>query len=503
MQRLILLLIIVLTSCSTRQPRIDYTQILDNAEERLNNAESLSEDTQLSEALEYYRTLEPTDSARLSQATILTAYHYWWKGESAKAYDLLEPVAGADRKALYALYDLAAKDYDFEACYSYLSRIMEDEAERGFENQQALATLNYYIGRQEECERLFGNLPQYVKTPSDSSLYWGRVLPNYADIISDYGKHEKAIAIQEQILNHYSDKDSMHIAWAHASIARYYLLLDRIKEAEKHVRLSDEYADDDFRNNISMSSYMKMLKSTLDYAKDKRINVMEWANFVNSLQENAYKKQAITDAKEANNQELTEKNLKLTIEKQRTQIILTYVALALLLVIALSVFYYRRKKQQIIEKEEELEALRQLVSESQVNTEQKDDRFFKRIVLQQLGVIRMAASNPTTANQELLKRMKEITSQEVNVDALLNWKDLYQTMDYIYDGFYTSLVERFGNILNEKEIQLCCLLKANFSTKEISVVTQQSVRTVYQRKSTIRQTLYMPEGEDIASFLTT
>ena len=82
-------------------------------------------------------------------------------------------------------------------------------------------------------------------------------------------------------------------------------------------------------------------------------------------------------------------------------------ALALLLVIALSVFYYRRKKQQIIEKEEELEALRQLVSESQVNTEQKDDRFFKRIVLQQLGVIRMAASNPTTANQELLKRMKE------------------------------------------------------------------------------------------------
>ena len=56
-------------------------------------------------------------------------------------------------------------------------------------------------------------------------------------------------------------------------------------------------------------------------------------------------------------------------------------------------------------------------------------------------------------------------------------------------------------VSNEKEIQLCCLLKANFSTKEISVVTQQSVRTVYQRKSTIRQTLNMPEGEDIASFI--
>ena len=56
-------------------------------------------------------------------------------------------------------------------------------------------------------------------------------------------------------------------------------------------------------------------------------------------------------------------------------------------------------------------------------------------------------------------------------------------------------------MLNEKEIQLCCLLKANFTTKEISVVTQQSVRTVYQRKSTIRQILQMPEAEDIATYL--
>ena len=76
-------------------------------------------------------------------------------------------------------------------------------------------------------------------------------------------------------------------------------------------------------------------------------------------------------------------------------------------------------------------------------------------------------------------------------------------MGYIYDGFYTSLLERFGDILNEKGIQLCCLLKANFSTKEISVVTQQSVRTVYQRKNSIRRILNMPDGEDIAAYLTT
>ena len=55
--------------------------------------------------------------------------------------------------------------------------------------------------------------------------------------------------------------------------------------------------------------------------------------------------------------------------------------------------------------------------------------------------------------------------------------------------------------LSEKEIQLCCLLCAGFSTKEISVVTQQSVRTIYQRKTDIRHKLGMDEKEDIVAFI--
>ena len=46
-----------------------------------------------------------------------------------------------------------------------------------------------------------------------------------------------------------------------------------------------------------------------------------------------------------------------------------------------------------------------------------------------------------------------------------------------------------------------CLLKANFSTKEISIVSGQGVRMVYQRKSVIRQKLGMEEKGDIVEFL--
>ena len=501
MRTLILLLIIALTSCTPKQETIDFAQVLEAAEARINQAKSLSEDTLLIQALEYYRNLEPKDSARLSKATILTAYHYWWKGEKPQAYDLLESIADTNKEALQCLMDLGSRDNDFKACHGYIQRLMKVDTENEFWIQQAWATLHFYLNQPEECEHLYDHLFQYIRTPKDSALYWYQVLPNQADIISDYGKQDKAIDIQERVLKHFMGKDSSKVASAHASLARYYLLQDKLAEANKHMRLAEENANEEFRSSWAMTGYMELMKSILNYAQHKRINMMEWANFANSLQENASNKQAITDAKEENNRLLIERNLKLTIEQQRTQITFTYVAIGLVIIIGGLAFYTRKKKRQMVEKEEELEALRKLVTESQQPTEQKDDRFFKRILLQQLGVIRMAASNPTTANQELIRRMSEIVDGQVPVDSLLNWEDLYQTIDYIYDGFYTQLKSKHSDLLNEKEIQLCCLLKANFSTKEISIVTGQGVRTVYQRKTVVRQKLGMEEKGDIVEFL--
>ena len=122
-------------------------------------------------------------------------------------------------------------------------------------------------------------------------------------------------------------------------------------------------------------------------------------------------------------------------------------------------------------------------------------------MLQQLGIIKIAATNPTSANQELLKKMQQIADKNVEVNSLLNWNDLYKVIDYIYDNYYTLLAAKYSNTLNEKELQLCCLLKANFSTKEISILTQQSVRTVYQRKTQIRQKLGLEEKADITDII--
>ena len=93
-------------------------------------------------------------------------------------------------------------------------------------------------------------------------------------------------------------------------------------------------------------------------------------------------------------------------------------------------------------------------------------------------------------------------NNEIPAEELIAWKDLYPIIDRLYDNFYTRLMEHFGSILTDKEIQTCCLLCAGFSTKEIAVITRQASSTVYFRKTSTRQKMGAPDGADIVEWVT-
>ena len=241
------------------------------------------------------------------------------------------------------------------------------------------------------------------------------------------------------------------------------------------------------------------MHAVLDYAGNRNIKFKDWALFVNGLQDNNERRQKIGSANDAARRILAERNLRLAISRQRNQNLATWIGLAAIVSVAVFVVVGRRRKQILENRAEEIDALRRMVAEARESGDAKDDRFFKKVLLRQLGVIRMAAANPTVANQEMLRQMTEIANNDVSVDSLLDWDTLYRTIDYVYDNYHSSLKEKYGDVLNEKEIQLCCLLRANFSTKEISIVTRQGVRTVYQRKTVIRQKLGIKEKGDIVA----
>ena len=467
---------------------------------------SLSEDVGVVEALEYYKEQEPTDTTTIKTTTRLVASHYWWAEEKAKAYEILERYIEEfpdDDESRYTLLNFLVLDSDYKMMEHYLMQsISAEDSILSFRKLHELAVVKFYNGDTDGAIAYYDEAFNLVKSAEDSTLMWRLALPAYSDILSSAGNQRRAIEIRKRVLEHDRGNNPTEVALSYASLAWYHLQLNDLSTARHYVELAQVTKDETFDNDLSRAGYLQVVKLLLDYAETSSVDVKEWGLFVNGLGDKAMVTQKITDAKREANWRLEEKNMQITIQRQKEQMLFLALTFVMLLSIMGLLLWLHNRKSKLVEKEEEIDVLRKLLSESSdAADDNKDDRFFKKILLQQLGVIRLATSNPTSSNLALLKRMREISNQEVDVDSILNWNDLYQTIDYIYDGFYTSLVNRFGAILNEKEIQLCCLLKANFSTKEISVVTQQSVRTVYQRKSTIRQTLQMPEAEDIATFL--
>ena len=199
-----------------------------------------------------------------------------------------------------------------------------------------------------------------------------------------------------------------------------------------------------------------------------------------------------------------EMTAKMTLQKQR---ILMGIGVAILILCFIAYRIRIRNKERITrlaEAEERIETLNHLLEEAQKEPSPdagQDDTFFKRILLQQLGIIRLVANTPTAQNQALLRRLAETGNDEMPAEELIAWKDLYPIIDRLYDNFYTRLMERFGSVLTDKEVQTCCLLCAGFSTKEIAVITRQAVNTVYIRKSSSRQKMGMPEGADIVEWV--
>lgn len=472
-----------------------------------NNGTAMTGDSMLCHALEYYSRIAPDSTKRL-RALYLTAKYHWWKGDTEKAYNMLDTALKEccedkyRKQILLTLSEMAASDGDFKKSAEYTAALMNSHPDDGrmLMYRSNIATMKYYVGDTGSAIKELESIGQYAKNAQDSAFMWKYSKRTLADIQSDAGRQTDAIKTQNEILSHYRRTgDSTEISVSYASLARYHLLLGDITFAKRCMAMADSTKTPAISSDLSWAGYYTLMHAVLDYAGNRNIKFKDWALFVNGLQDNNERRQKIGSANDEARRLLAERNLRLAILRQRSQNLATWIGLAAIVSVAVFVVVGRRRKQILENRTEEIDALRRMVAEARESGDAKDDRFFKKVLLRQLGVIRMAAANPTVANQEMLRQMTEIANNDVAIDSLLDWDSLYRTIDYVYDNYYSSLKEKYGTVLNEKEIQLCCLLRANFSTKEISIVTRQGVRTVYQRKTVIRQKLGIEEKGDIVA----
>ena len=494
-----------------------------------NSMQSLSEDSMICWASEYYRTQwekEHGDARHMILSGLDEAMYFWWNGDKARTQEVLQrqkkyadEVAEQSGEHLWQVIvlrvsaEIVMRDYDYEHVREYTETLIGldngkaihlDEVERVY---NALAIVYFSLGEYDKMEKCF---EKAIAQAADSAFIVNVVRRNYADLLGEIGQTDRAIRMQEVLTMQYRAAGNWLQVESLYSLSRLWLNKGDKQRAERYMREAEElfagYKESEEFDPATEASLLAH-RQVLEYAENGKYHIMDLVQFHNRWSETDYVRYRVAEAKERSIRDLRERNLYLTISRQRQMIVIIMLFFVTLGGILLFVYLYRRRQRLLLEKEEEIETLKGLLKVQSDDVQCTKEADVRKLMLQQLGVIKTIAGTPTEANQQLLARLMALNEETAN--ALIDWPSIYQTIDLVYDGFYTRLMQKYGAndqsngsahpVLNEKELQLCCLLKADFSTKEINMLTRQSLQTIYQRKTQVRQKLNLPEAEDITT----
>lgn len=475
---------------------------------------SLAEDDQLMEAIIYYRT----ENKKQEDSYLLEASYLNWKDKEEDAVRAIDKGLAEISDATKRVKLLVAKAGILEHQHKYNQAVdvLKEVFTYGMSKRES-AILNYKLGLNlsllgdAHSEYYYDKGIRLAAENGDTAIAC-EIMRNYADYLANNGQYSLSNDMFNQIGQ--MMPQVANLSAIQMSMAGNYINLHRLDSAricnDKALKSEEELKAYGFAD-IARKAVIEQQKFLLDYTSGKTVSYVEFARYCDSITADMLAKENTSTRRLESKNRLQAVNYALKLDQQRMEYMLLVVVLLLIGGSVCGYLYYRNRIQRLAEAEDRVDTLTRMLEEAQASitedsplhnqANKEDDSFFKKILLQQLGIIRLIAGTPTNQNQVLLKHISGISGGEIPTNSLLVWSDLYPVIDRLYDNFYTRLTAHYGNALTEKEVHICCLLCAGFSTKEIGVITQQSDATIYVRKTAIRKKIGAAEGQDIVAFV--
>lgn len=224
-----------------------------------NSMQSLSEDSMICWASEYYRTQweeEHGDARHMILSGLDEAMYFWWNGDKARTQEVLQrqkkyadEVAEQSGEHLWQVIvlrvsaEIAMRDYDYEHVREYTETLIGldngkaihlDEVERVY---NALAIVYFSLGEYDKMEKCFGKA---IAQAADSAFIVNVVRRNYADLLGEIGQTDRAIKMLEDLTEEYRQADSWLQVESLYSLSRLWLNKGDKQRAERYMREVEE-----------------------------------------------------------------------------------------------------------------------------------------------------------------------------------------------------------------------------------------------------------------------
>lgn len=363
------------------------------------------------------------------------------------------------------------------------------------------------LGRSIDAVALCDSIFALADAPQEGSNEWLYLRISYAAALGERRETSaKATEILEDVLQRMSNAPDSKLIEFYIPLINLNLNAGNVRDAEKYLMKIENSGIDVAGLDPVAASYLEFLKIVLDYNKHGALSLSRITNVAKSLRKVStdleMKRQERDDALESV-YELNKNNYELTIKHQRMWLIIILIVFVSLLVIVLLWYILHRRHNKLLEAEERIDTLEELLRSANNPATDKKQGLLKRLLLHQLGVIKTFAEAPTIQNQEALRKISNIGNSNTPIDSLVKWDDLYPVIDELYDDFHENILNKYPEIFSEREIQIICLIRAGFTTKEISVLLQQTSNSIYVSKTSIRKKLGLQAKEDFMEVFTT
>lgn len=105
------------------------------------------------------------------------------------------------------------------------------------------------------------------------------------------------------------------------------------------------------------------------------------------------------------------------------------------------------------------------------------------------------AKDPDEKNKEIKIIINDLMNH-TNDDL---WEQLELTFGQVHQSFYSKIFTLFPN-LTRNEKRLCAFLKMNLSTKDISSITHQTIRSIEVARARLRTKMNLKRSDSLTKF---
>ena len=472
---------------------------------------SLITDTLLNQSINYFKSA--CDTISYVDAVIAQAKHLRSLENINEANNLIEQMSTEMpddiKKTLnLELFHFSIKDKNYIKSLEiteHLIKLADSDNERLIHETKKIVPL-LSLGRSKEAISLLDSLFKSPSAPPVGSDAWIYMRIHYANALSEQSETAKqACEIMKDAIDRMEGAPDSKLVEFYLPMVNLQLNAGNTKEAERYLKIIEKHGTDFISSDPVAAYYLELLKIASDYQKTGVLSVYKIANtalLLRNVSNNLETKKKERNLAFEEAYDLSKDNYELTIKQQRMWLTIIIITLSSFIIIMFLWYMSHRRRTRLIEAEERIDTLEGLLKSANNPATDQKQGLLKKLLLQQLGIIRTFAESPTAQNQEALRKISNIGNSDTPLDTLVKWDDLYPVIDELYENFHDNLLKRYPQLFSQREVQIICLIRAGFSTKEIGVLIQQSSNSIYVSKTAIRKKLGVQPKEDFMEALT-